>query len=217
MQVTNEPNENGSSNEYPLPVDPRQFKGELTFHYIEDSNGHQPRSSEGLVGHIALLSVVENGALVLRGRTSPYKSSCFDVRLNNHNQGMLFTVTCKNRNDLVEGEDLWRRAVDSRSLHSFFTPAFPFFASTGSAKPEDEVIIQIKGDAPDVAYCPPSTMTVKTCKRKHDYHISEVELIISLETYALFIQRFQEWGQGGLWLWQKPWSVVYRRLKKITP
>lgn len=174
--------------EYPLPVNAQKFKGELTFHYVEDANGHQPKSSEGLVGHIALQSVVENGALILRGRTSPYKSACFDLRLNNHNYGMLFTVTCKNRNDLVADEQLWRSAVDSQCLHSFFYVQ----PTSNKHKNEKEVILELQGDAPDVACCPYSTLTIKTSKRKHDYHITEVELVATLEAYDLFIKRFME-------------------------
>ena len=170
-----------------MPKDPSKFKGDFSYYYIEDENGEIPKCYEGTISHIPLECIVENNIIKLFGKTSIYKSKCFDLKLNNHNYGMWFCVSSTNNNENIKNKILWRRAVDKSFLHNLFTPI------KDPRDTKDSLLeINLHGDAPDVPNCPSSILTLNLKKEKRDFHVISVSLEISLSTYDLFILRFLE-------------------------
>lgn len=160
-----------------IPKDPSKFKGDFSYYYIEDENGEIPKCYEGTISHIPLDCIVEHNSVKLFGKTSIYKSKCFDLKLNNHNYGMWFCISSVNNNENIKNKILWRRAVDKNFLHNIFSSM-------------NDYIITLQGDAPDVPNCPSSTLTLNLQKEKRDFHVISVCIEISLSTYDLFISRF---------------------------
>ena len=164
-----------------IPKDPSKFKSEFSYYYIEDENGEIPKCYEGIISHIPLECIVEDNTVKLFGKVSSFKSKCFDLKVNNHNYGMIFLISCHNINSNVKDKLIWRRAIDKTLLHNLFEDT------------KDEVVnILFEGDAPEVPNCPISIATVKVIKNRRDYHVSYIEIEISLEVYDLFIQRYSE-------------------------
>jgi hypothetical protein len=164
-----------------IPKDPCKFKGEFYYHYIEDENGEIPKSYEGLTSHIPLETVVEDEMVKLFGKTSNYKSKCFDLKINNHNYGMWFCISCNNLNENVKNKILWRRSTNKEFLHSLFTN-----------HESKELTLKLEGDAPEVANCPPSTLTLQLVKERRDFHVVSVSLELPLSLYDLFVSRYSE-------------------------
>lgn len=160
-------------------MDPHKFKGELTFYYIEDANGSAPKSFEHLKAYIPLECEVKEGNMTLFGRTSPYKAKCFDLKLNNHNYGIYFDVS--HQGEKYKDKIIWRRAVDSRFLSTFFQELCT-----------DEIVATLHGDAPEVPNCPPSVAHLKCVREKHDFRVESFSLTISLDTFKLFCNRYEE-------------------------
>lgn len=164
-----------------MDSDPLKFKGEFSFHYIEDDNGRSPPCYEGVTTYIPLLAsteIDEDGTtvLLLSGIQSLFKPKCMDLRLNHHSYGMWFSVSCLHHDERFKDKVLWRRAVDKTYAQTLST--------------FDNVII-LEGDAPEVANCNASKLTLNLCKKKHSgLHIVSVELRMKLETYDQFIRRY---------------------------
>ena len=160
------------------PIDPLTFCGELAFRYSEDDNGHIPKSYEGVISCIAVESEVSNDKLVtFHGKVSPYRSKCFDIQLNNHNYGLYFEVACNNSHETFKDKILWRRAIDSKTLHELL-------------QSKTAVQINLLGDAPEVPNCPASMLTLILRKDKNHIYVTSVSLEMSCSTYALFIKRY---------------------------
>ena len=166
-----------------MPKDPSKFKGDFSYYYIEDENGEIPKCYEGIISHIPLECVVENNIIKLFGKTSIYKSKCFNLRLNNHNYGMWFSISSTNNDENIKNKILWRRAVDKNFLHHLF--------SKEDTK-DSLLVISLHGDAPDVPNCPYSILTLNLHKEKRDFHVISASFEMSLSTYDLFISRFLE-------------------------
>ena len=164
-----------------IPKDPSKFKSEFSYYYIEDENGEIPKCYEGIISHIPLECIVENNTIKLFGKLSPFKCKCFDLKINNHNYGMIFLITCNNTNENIKDKAIWRRSIDRVLLHDLFNDV-----------KENEINVLLEGDAPEIANCPVSIATVKIVKNKRDYHINYISIEISLEMYDLFIQRYED-------------------------
>ena len=160
--------------------DPSKFKGEFTFHYIEDENGDQPKRYEGFRTVIPLECLVEEGTVKLFGEISPYKIKCYDLKYNNHNYGMYFAVKCRNKDENFSNKVLWRRAVDKNFLHEFFRDL------------SEDTTMNLEGDIPEVPNCPASTIKINLVKDRRDYHTVDVSLEMSLDIYDLFISRYSD-------------------------
>ena len=167
-----------------MPKDPSKFKGDFSYYYIEDENGEIPKCYEGTISHIPLECIVEDNIVKLHGRTSVYKTKCFDLKINNHNYGMMFLVSCNNINTNVKDKIIWRRAIDKNLLHNLF--------DKNDNSKDMEVNILLEGDAPEVPNCPISIAIIKLVKDRRDYHIINVLIEITLDVYDLFIQRYSE-------------------------
>jgi hypothetical protein len=164
-----------------MDSDPLKFKGEFSFHYIEDDNARVPPCYEGITTYIPLIPSIETDVdgttvLLLSGRQSPFKPKCMDLRLNHHNYGMWFAVNCLHHDERFKDKVLWRRAVEKT------------FAQQLTAH---ETSLTLLGDAPEVANSHVSVCTLNVVKQKHcGLHIVSVELRMKLDTYDQFIRRY---------------------------
>ena len=164
-----------------IPEDPAKLKSEFCFHYIEDDNGHIPKCYEGVITYIPLECIVEDGIIKLFGKHSIYKTKCFDLKLNNHNYGIAFSVNCLNKHEDFKNKKLWRRTVDKEFLHKFFQ-------NTDS----NLAYLELEGDTPDVPNCPVFNVKLDILKNRRDYHVVNISTEIPLDIYALFISRLSD-------------------------
>lgn len=159
-------------------IDPLKFKGEFSFHYIEDENGRAPPSYKELVCYIPLETSIDPDTSNIRfhGKQSQFKPACMNVKLNHHNFGILFSVECQNTE--MKNKVIWRRAVTRDWLHKHF--------NTKPIAP-----ITLDGDAPEVPNALPSTATLTMEKDKIDWKATTFELHMSFDAYKQFISRYQ--------------------------
>lgn len=161
-----------------VPTHPGDFRGVFAYCFLEEDNNRKP-ASYAFEPKVPLQVSLEDGALVLRGRPSPFTLPCLNIPFTHHNYAMYFAVECTNANDKVNDKILWRRSVDRRFLHHFFNH-------------ESKTTLELEGDAPDVPLCDAAVVTMTLERRKHDYHLAEVVITIPLDYYNRFIERYNE-------------------------
>jgi hypothetical protein len=156
-------------------LNPELFKSGLFFQYVEDETANAPMRYENIKNFIPLAAEVVGENLVLQGKPSPYKASCYDLKFNNHNYGMEFYIVCQNKDEKYKGKKLWRRVVDRKFLQQAFH--------------EDLSELVLDGDSPDIPNCPVSQIFLELEKRsRNDYHCVNVSIQIPLTYFDLFVE-----------------------------
>ena len=162
-------------------LNPESFRCGMFFHYIEDETGHAPKRYEDMEHYIPLEVEVEGDKLIIHGKPSLYKAACFDIKLNNHNYGMLFYILSQNKDDKYKNKKLWRRAVDRKFLQAFFH--------------EPQETLSLEGDSPEIPNSPIATVDFSLEKRsRNDYHCTKVYMEMPLTHFDLFVKRYN----GGI-------------------
>lgn len=172
--------------------DPLKFRGEFSFHYMEDDNARYPPCYEGIATYIPLMPSIEEidgvSMIKLSGKQSQFKPKCMNLRVNHHNYGMWFSVNCVHHDERFKDKVLWRRAVDKH-----FTHALNDGRLKGTSELPENGVLKLHGDAPEVANSNESELTVRLVEQKHrNLHIDSVELLMRFDTYDQFIRRYDK-------------------------